>query len=146
MTPRRPLVYVAHPVTTYGTTDERDTLARLAVLLPDVELVDPSTRYENTAEWLADWPRLVFTIDALVLFTEPNRTIGAGCLRELAESMGWGIPIALLDDTGLREVRSVGVLPQGQRTPARTAVVSGGRPVEPGALLAAPRARRGHAA
>jgi len=143
---RRPLVYVAHPVTTYGTAHAGDALYRLAMLLSDAELIDPAARYSDAAEWLAEWPRLVVTIDALVLFTEPNGTVGAGCLREMAESWGWGLPVALFDDTGLREVRSVRILPQGQRTPARTAVIAGGRPVEPNALLAAPRASRGDAA
>lgn len=143
---RRPLIYVAHPVTTYGTDHARDTLKRLGLLLSGAELIDPAARYADMAEWLEEWPRLVATIDALVLFAEPNGTVGAGCLRELAESWGWGLPVALLDDTGLREVRSVRVLPQGQRTPARTAVVAGGWPVEPDAFLAAPRARRGDAA
>jgi hypothetical protein len=143
---RCPLVYVAHPVTTYSTDHARDALKRLGLHLPCAELIDPAARYADLADWLADWPRLVATIDALVLFTEPSGTVGAGCLRELAESWGWGLPVALFDDTGLREVRSVRVLPQGQRTPARTAVVAGGWPVEPDAFLAPRRASRGDAA
>jgi len=143
---RRPLVYVAHPVTTYGTPHERAVLDRLAVVLRQAELIDPSTLYASTDEWLADWPRMVVTIDALVLFSEPDGTVGAGCLREMAEVWGWGLPVALFDDTGLREVRSVRVFPQGQRTPARTASVAGGRPVDPAALLASSLARRGDAA
>jgi len=38
----RPRVYAAHPVVTYGTARERDCLASLRGLLPDVDLYDPA--------------------------------------------------------------------------------------------------------
>ncbi len=57
-----PRVYVAHPMTSYGTDHERVCLAALAGLLPGVELFDPSRRYQTDAAWLRAWPRVLDTL------------------------------------------------------------------------------------
>lgn len=123
-----PMVYVAHPVTTYGTARERDALARIAGLVAPAQIVDPAARYRSNADWLADWPGLLATLSGLVVFPDVDGTIGAGCLRELTDAWYVGIPVALLDDHGdLRHVSTLRIVPAGRRGPARLAVVGGDR-------------------
>lgn len=137
--PRAPLVYVAHPVTTYGTARERKLLARVADHLAPAQVIDPAVRYRSRAHWLDDWPRLVGSISGLVVFTDVDGTIGAGCLGELTDAWRLEIPVALVDDHGaFRHVPTLRIVPHGRRTALRTAVVVGGRQFDLAAALGQP--------
>ncbi|MGA8725559.1 MAG: hypothetical protein WB565_10990 [Acidimicrobiales bacterium] len=82
----RPLVYAAHPVTTYGTELERMAIKRIARLAREAEVINPATRYVDGAHREADWPRLVEGLSAVVVFGDEDCAIGAGCLKGLADA------------------------------------------------------------
>ena len=116
-----PLVYAAHPMTTYGTPREARALARLAELAPYAEIIDPANRYANNEEWRADWPRLLPLLAALIVFGDRGGAIGTGCLHELTDAWWRGIPVAMLDDQGgCRHVAGIRVLSTRVRTCRRT--------------------------
>ena len=126
--PTAPLVYAAHPVTTYGTDRERDALDRISDLVAPAQIVNPAVRYRSNADWLADWPGLPPTLSGLVVFADADGTVGAGCLRELTDAWRLGIPTAFLDDHGqLRHVSALRIVPPRHQTAVRMAVVVGGR-------------------
>lgn len=130
-----PLVYVAHPMTSYGTDHEARALAALARLLPDVELVNPATRYGSNVDWLTDWPRLVRSLAGLVVVADEHGTVGAGVLREVTDCLFRGVPLAVLDGRGrLRELAGLDLLTPEDRTPAAVAWPVEGAPVAPAAL------------
>ncbi len=116
----RPRVYCAHPMTSYGTAHEAACLGALADLVPGAELVDPAATFTSSADWLERWPAMLTTLDALALFADEDGTIGAGCLREVADAIVVGVPIVCLDPCfGLCELAGIDFLPL--RSPARTA-------------------------
>jgi len=132
-----PTVYVAHPVTTYGTARERDALDRISDHVAPAQVIDPATRYGSNADWLTDWPGLVSTLSCLIVFADTDGTIGAGCLRELTDAWHLGIPVALLDDQGdFRHVSILRIVPPRRRTASRTAVAVGGRRFDLSSALA----------
>ena len=123
----RPGVYIAHPVTSYGTARERTCLARIAELLPGVELVNPAGMFDDVAAWLSDWPRLLPWLDGLVVFADDGSTIGAGCWRELGDAWAAWLPVAVLHRRQLHEIAAVHMAETPWRSPARLATVEPGR-------------------
>ena len=128
MTTPRPLIYAAHPMTTYGTDLERAALARIGELVPTAKVVDPAVRYRDSAHWLIDWPKLLPTLAALVVFGDVDGTIGTGCLHELVDAWWQGVPVGMLDDQGLvRRVSGLRLLPDVTRDNCHTAFLVPGR-------------------
>jgi len=127
---QRPLIYAAHPMTTYGTPREARALARIASLAPGAEIIDPAARYSNTAHWQHDWPRLVSQLAALVVFGDRGRTLGTGCIHELADAWWQGVPVAMLDaDERCRQVVGLRVFSERIRTAWRAGALIPGRPL-----------------
>ena len=62
---RRPRIYAAHPMTTYGMGIEAFAIARIAELLPGVDVINPATRYMDSEHWQTYWPLLVPTLSGL---------------------------------------------------------------------------------
>lgn len=129
----KPRVYVAHPQVSYGTVRERTCLAALRSLLPGWDLFNPSGRYTTDTGWLRAWPRVLDTLDGLVIFGTRKGVIGCGCLRELADAERDGLPIAALDRS-CHPCRFGGFSLTGPqsiyRTPRRAAVLTPGRRIE----------------
>jgi hypothetical protein len=123
-------IYVAHPQISYGTARERDCLAALRGLLPDVDLYDPAGRYSTDAGWLRAWPRVLPTISGLVVFGTRDGVVGVGCLREIAEARGTGLPVAMLDHRCRARTYAGLTLPARAPTPRRAAVLVPGEPVD----------------
>ncbi len=128
----RPRIYLAHSASSYGTAHEATCLARVVELLPGCQIVDPSGRYTTDAGWLSAWPRLVQSLDGLVLFTAEDGTIGAGCWREVGDALARSIGLALLDGTQLHELGALVLVERLWRTPGRVAEAVPGRAFEPG--------------
>jgi hypothetical protein len=122
-------IYCAHPIISYGTTRERDCLAALARLLPGVDLYDPAGRYSTDAGWLRAWPRVLPTISGLVVFGTRDGVVGVGCLREIAEVSGTGLPVAMLDHRCRARTYAGLALTARAPTPRRAAVLVPGEPV-----------------
>ena len=134
-TTRRPRLYAAHPMTCYGTEHERACLDTLAGLFGDAEIIDPATRGWTNDTWRRAWPRLVVTLAALVLFPDEDGTVGTGCLREVADAIAAGVPVAVLDAYfGLCELGGLDLLPDAMRTRAAVAWPVAGEQVDPAAL------------
>jgi hypothetical protein len=94
-------VYAAHPITSYGTEHEARMLAHLTAYFPEAEIVNPSAQsWQTDDDWLADWGALLPSLDLLVVFAAPDGTIGAGCLREVADALARCVPVLVLDRRG----------------------------------------------
>ena len=128
MTRRR--IYCAHPIVSYGTARERDCLATLRGLLPDVELYDPAGRYRTDAGWLRAWPRVLPTLSGLVVFGTRDGVVGIGCLREIADARRFGLPFAMLDHRCRARTYAGLALPARAPTSRRAAVLVPGGPVD----------------
>ena len=137
---RAPRVYLAHPVTCYGTDHETACIEVLADLLPGVDLCDPAACFASSAEWLAAWPGLVGRLDGLVVFADTDGTVGAGVLREVADAVAFDVPVAGLDlARGLCWVTGFELLDEHARSGRRCAIVSLGDPLNAETWLAGER-------
>lgn len=134
---RIPWVYVAHPVSTYGSAHARRQFGAIGTLLPDATLINPATTFTSTAHWLAQWPELVLRLDAVIAFAAEDGTIGAGVARELLDAQVVGAGTAVLDEDTLRQWRGVLLLPLNLRTPARVGRLITGRRVVVSAFVSA---------
>ena len=122
----RPLVYVAHPITTYGTDREAAALASLAEMVPHAELFNPAGRYRDAAGWRRSWPRLLPTLAGLVVFGDEVGAVGAGCLKELADAWRLGIPVAMVEGSWCGYLVALRILPEDERSALGTAELIGG--------------------
>jgi hypothetical protein len=116
-----PRVYVAHPMTCYGTTHARSCLDGIARALPACELVDPEALAWTSHEaWLVGWRDILGTLAGLVVFAARDGTIGAGCLREIGDALDARVPVAAYArDGGLMGLADFDLLPEGERTARR---------------------------
>jgi hypothetical protein len=118
----------------HGTPYAAECLDALAGLLPGARLIDPTTIFASDMEWLRSWPRLVRTLGGFVMFGAADGTIGAGCIRELADAIAFGVPTAGFDfGRGLREISGFDLIEVGSRSARRTATLRLGRCLEPAA-------------
>jgi hypothetical protein len=90
---RRPQIYFAAPLDTMGAPAHRKALAAARRQFSGYRIIDPSRLCWNTAEWLAEWPKLIPQLDALSIFPREDGTVGAGCFREIADARAAGIPV-----------------------------------------------------
>lgn len=135
----RPRVYVAHPMTSYGTRWEATVFAELGRLLPHVELVDPSVRYRSDGGWLRGWPRLLRSVAGLVVVADETGTVGTGVLREIVDTLAAGVPLAAFDPgRGLVELVGVELVEAGARCRAVAAWLDCGETVDPSTWLGQP--------
>jgi hypothetical protein len=95
-----------------------------------VELYDPAGRYRTDAGWLGAWPRVLPTISGLVVFGTRGGVVGVGCLREIADARGAGLPVAVLDHRRRARTYAGLTLPARAPTPRRAAVLVPGEPVD----------------
>lgn len=126
------LAYFAHPMTSYNSARITRALDRVRSALSGWVVIDPeAAAWRDNAEWLAEWPRIVQSIDALVLVPDDEGCVGAGCLSEVANAIALGVPVAAWNDRcGLCELS--GVTFRYPLTPQRSAVVVIGDPLPAG--------------
>jgi hypothetical protein len=96
-------------------------------LLPDAEVIDPSTAFVSTAHWLTEWPALVRSLDAVIAVAAEDRTVGAGVARELFDAEAVGVPTTVLVEGVFRMWRGISLLSPNRRTPARIGHLITGR-------------------
>jgi hypothetical protein len=123
-------IYCAHPIVTYGTARERDCIASLRTVLPEADLYNPAGRYSTDDGWLRAWPRVLPTLSGFVVFGTRDGVVGIGCLREIADARGTGLPVAMLDHHCRARTYAGLALPIRAPTPRRTAVLVPGEPVD----------------
>lgn len=135
-TTTRPRVYLAHPITTYGTAHEAAVTARIAEILPGVELFDPSGRYVEEGEWEQAWPEVLRSLSGLVVFGDEDETIGTGCWREIGDALSCYLPVAALSETTLCHLAGVALMPAWKRTRSRAGLLLYGPEIDPAEFLA----------
>lgn len=132
----KPRVYAAHPLTSYGSEWAAKCLRRLRKLLPDVEIIDPEDKGWSADSWLDEWPSVLGSLSAVVVFGDEGGTVGTGCIREVTEAVFLGRPVWAFDGRRLTELAGFEFMPEGRRTARRAAVLIGGRRLERPALPA----------
>ncbi|MGP0108126.1 MAG: hypothetical protein ACLPR9_04555 [Acidimicrobiales bacterium] len=126
-----PRIYVAHPITSYGTEHGVACLDSLADLLPGADLVDPAALFTTSAQWLDAWPAIVQTLAGLVVFGAADGTIGSGCLLEVADAMAAELPVAAFEEgPSLVELVGVEFLRPALRTARCVGVLVPGEPID----------------
>jgi hypothetical protein len=95
-----------------------------------VDLYDPAGRYSNDVGWLRAWPRVLPTLSGLVVFGTRDGVVGIGCLHEIAEARGTGLPVAMLDHRCHARTCAGLALPARAPTPRRAAVLVPGEPID----------------
>jgi hypothetical protein len=120
-------VYVAHPMTTYGTDWAAECIDRLGRLLPNVELIDPERKSWSAESWLKEWPYVLGGISALVVFADLDGTVGTGCLHEVNDALFLGLPVWAFGGSRLVELRGFELVPEQHRTARRVASLLIGR-------------------
>lgn len=117
-------IYLAHPVNTYATSwSRRGCTEAVRQLLPDADVLDPETMWTSDEEWLAEWPKIVRSLDLLVVFCDDAQTVGTGVLREIADAIAWDVAVLALDPEGraLCDIEAIGLVPERLRTRAEAA-------------------------
>jgi hypothetical protein len=59
----------------------------------DGEVVPARDQWHDTEDWLAGWPSLVGTLDAVVAFGEPDGIIGRGTFTEIVDAVDAGCEV-----------------------------------------------------
>jgi hypothetical protein len=98
---------------------------------PRAPIIDPATRFTSNLDWRREWPRIVSTLKALVVFGYEDGHIGLGCLQEIVDAVLHGVPIFTIAEEaeGLGVVRLAGLdLPPDAR-PRLAAVLRPGPPL-----------------
>jgi hypothetical protein len=83
---REAKTYVAAPVAMLFRPEWPVVVDRVSKLVGQVW--DPAELFLSTEDWLAKWPSLVLFVRDLVVVPEYDGSIGAGCLREIADVLG----------------------------------------------------------
>jgi len=96
----RQRTYVAAPVAVLLRPDWPKRVRQIGSLVGPVW--DPTELFSSSAEWLSRWPGLLSTVTGLVLVPDDDGSIGAGCLREIADVLGRDRDVWLLDGGQLR--------------------------------------------
>ena len=91
-----PVVYVAHPQSTYGTKWEADCLQAVVNALPDAELVNPAGLFESNEDWRRKGPIVLANVDKVVVFTDARGWIGLGVVTEIVLATALGKPVLFL--------------------------------------------------
>jgi len=92
------LVYVARPKSTYGTARDAQMLALVRSQFSCAEVLDPAALFLSHEAWMTGWETLVRYLDAFVLFTAPDGTVGEGCHKEWRGARDFGISALLLSN------------------------------------------------
>jgi hypothetical protein len=102
-------VYLAHPVSTYGTPWAARCLEAVEQAWPDCEVIDPAAWFASNEEWLARWPSIVPSLSALVVVGDELGRIGVGCWLEVGDAIFWQVPVFTLTegDHGVLDVARV---------------------------------------
>lgn len=127
------VVYLAAAPNTHGTLLYRLALRRLGELWPDAVHMDAaSCGFSSRADWQLRWPFIREGVDALVVLSEADGTIGRDTWLELRDATDLGLPVWLVTPAGSFvpiSLVSFRLYPKGSRSTrrwARTELASDG--------------------
>lgn len=92
-------VYVAMPVSAFGTSLHERALAAVRDRFPTSELVDASELFDDSADRRRRWPAIVRTLDHLV-FAAHEGLIGAGVFQEVLDARFEGVTVEYVSSSG----------------------------------------------
>jgi hypothetical protein len=78
---------MASPLPTYPTTRYDQFLKVVTEHYDDWEVIPARDHWHDNEDWLAGWPSLLGTLDAVVAFAEPKGIIGRGTFAEIADAV-----------------------------------------------------------
>lgn len=94
-------IYAVHPISTYRTPYEGKQLARIAERFPDAEVVNPADSRWTPSQWQKEWPKVLPTLDAVVVFPDLAGYIGRGGYKEVTDAVAKGLPVHHLTSFGV---------------------------------------------
>lgn len=89
-------IYVASPLSTYGTARYDAMVSRVRSHYPDADILPARDLFGSNAHWRRKWPVILPTLDAVVFFDDDDGCIGAGTEQEIADAASAGIPVFFL--------------------------------------------------
>ena len=100
----RRIVYLATPIDQFHHSDYRKTRRAIASHFPAREwaIFEPARCDWTTRDWLKVWPRLIYWIDALVIWPRVDGSVGFGVYQEACDVRHMGKPIYILHDESLK--------------------------------------------
>jgi len=122
VTPQGHRLYVAAPIAVLRRPGWRSQLTAIRRRTKS-PLWDPGSLFGSTTSWLIGWPRIVEKTSGLVLVTDLDQSIGAGCLREIAEVLGRDLPVWLWSEGDLVPWSETEVVPAVNPSRFRVAAV-----------------------
>lgn len=96
--PRR--IYVASPLSTYSTKRYDRMLGHITTSFPEAKLLPARSLYASNRDWLCQWPDVLNSIDAVVVFTDEGGWVGHGVWTELSDAALAGLPVWIIRDDG----------------------------------------------
>jgi hypothetical protein len=93
-------VYVAAPVTVFGTGAHRLALEVIGERFPDAQLLDAAVLFADSGDWHRRWPAIVRTLDHLIFITQSDGLIGAGVFQEVLDARFRGASVEYLMASG----------------------------------------------
>jgi hypothetical protein len=86
------VVYLAAPITEYGTERYEQLAGALRSRLTGYRILEARGLYASTADWLQRWPDILPTLSHLVFLSTPDGWIGKGAWTEIQDALQRGIP------------------------------------------------------
>lgn len=82
----RTRVYLAAPVTEFGTTAHRRALRVVRDRFPDSEVLDSAQLFADSADWRQRWPEIVHTLNRVIFVSGDDGIIGEGVVQEIVDA------------------------------------------------------------
>lgn len=89
-------VYIASPISTYGTARYDAMVSRVRSHFPESDILPARDLFTSNADWRRKWPVILPTLDAVVFFDDDDGCIGAGTEQEITDAQSAGIPVSFL--------------------------------------------------
>ena len=96
----RERVYIAAPISSFGSPRYERMLGQLREALPEAEMVEARRAFRSNEHWRSHWPEILAGINRLAFLTADDGTIGAGVFQELMDARFAGLTVELITDEG----------------------------------------------
>lgn len=89
-------VYLASPLSTYGTERYERALESVRAKFPRASILPARDLFASNADWRERWRGIVRTLAAVVFFDDADGCIGAGTEQEITDAYRAGVPVLFL--------------------------------------------------